>query len=109
MLSIAEIQKAVSSFYQIKFSDLKSKRRHKTIALPRQVAMFLAREYGSFSFPEIGSAFGGKDHSTAIHAVKKITREIQNDSNLKRSVGSIKKNLGVNYFFIEVKTCSVVV
>ncbi|MEE9542476.1 MAG: chromosomal replication initiator protein DnaA [Thermodesulfobacteriota bacterium] len=96
VLSITEIQKAVSSFYQIKFSDLKSKRRHKTIALPRQVAMFLAREYGSFSFPEIGSAFGGKDHSTAIHAVKKITRELQNDNNLKRSVGSIKKNLGVN-------------
>jgi chromosomal replication initiator protein len=95
VLSITEIQKAVSSFYQIKFSDLKSKRRHKTIALPRQVAMFLAREYGSFSFPEIGSAFGGKDHSTAIHAVKKITRELKEDNNLKRSVGSIKKNLGV--------------
>ena len=96
ILSITEIQKAVSSFYQIKFSDLKSKRRHKTVALPRQVAMFLAREYGSFSFPEIGSAFGGKDHSTAIHAVKKITRELEKDNNLKRSVGSIKKNLGVN-------------
>ena len=96
ILSITEIQKAVSSFYQIKFSDLKSKRRHKTVALPRQVAMFLAREYGSFSFPEIGSAFGGKDHSTAIHAVKKITRELEKDNNLKHSVGSIKKNLGVN-------------
>jgi chromosomal replication initiator protein len=95
VLSIPEIQKAVSTFYQIKFSDLKSKRRHRAVALPRQVAMFLAREYGSFSFPEIGSAFGGKDHSTAIHAVKKITRELKEDTDLKSSVRSIKKTLGV--------------
>lgn len=94
-LTIEEIQKAVSAFYNIKFSDLKSSRRHKTIALPRQVAMFLAREYGKFSYPEIGAAFGGKDHSTAIHAVKKINKAVTENPELKYSVTSIKQNLGV--------------
>jgi chromosomal replication initiator protein len=95
VLTIEEIQKAVSTFYHIKFSDLKSKRRHKTIALPRQIAMFIARECGRYSFPEIGSAFGGKDHSTAIHAVKKIEKELLSNNDIKRSVKSIKQNLGV--------------
>lgn len=95
LLTIEEIQKAVSTFYQIKFSDLKSKRRHKAIALPRQIAMFLARECGRYSFPEIGSAFGGKDHSTAIHAVRKIEKELKSNTEVKRSVRSIKQNLGM--------------
>ncbi|MBI1912252.1 MAG: chromosomal replication initiator protein DnaA [Deltaproteobacteria bacterium] len=96
IITIDEIQKAVSAFYNIKFSDLKSKRRHKTIALPRQAAMYLAREYGKFSFPEIGSAFGGKDHSTAIHACKKIEKDIKENPELKHAVKSIKQNLGIN-------------
>jgi chromosomal replication initiator protein len=94
-LTIDEIQKAVSAFYKIKTSDLKSSRRHRAIALPRHVAMFLARECGRFSFPEIGSAFGGKDHSTAIHAVKKIEREIKESTELKMAVGTIRQALGV--------------
>lgn len=96
ILTIEEIQKAVAIFHNIKFSDLRSKRRHKTIAFPRQVAMYLAREYGKFSFPEIGSAFGGKDHSTAIHAFKKIEKELNENPELKHTVRSIKQNLGVN-------------
>lgn len=94
-VTIDEIFKAVCAFYDIKMSDLKSKRRHKNIAFPRQVAMFMAREYGKLSFPEIGSAFGGKDHSTAIHAVKKITNELKDNPELKHSVRSLKQQLGV--------------
>jgi len=94
-LTIEEIQRAVSSYYNIKFSDLRSKRRHKTIAHPRQVAMYLSRECGRFSFPEIGSSFGGKDHSTAIHAVKKIERDLKVDPELKHAVRSLKHNLGM--------------
>lgn len=96
ILTVEEIQKAVSAFYNIKFSDLRSKRRHRTVAFPRQIAMYLAREYGKFSFPEIGNSFGGKDHSTAIHAVKKIENALKEDQELKHSVRSIKQILGIS-------------
>ncbi|MFQ5736180.1 MAG: chromosomal replication initiator protein DnaA [Thermodesulfobacteriota bacterium] len=95
ILTINEIQKEVASYYNIKYSELKSKRRHRVIALPRQVAMYLSRSYGKYSFPEIGHSFGGKDHSTAIHAVKKIEKELQTNSELKYAVKSIKQNLGI--------------
>jgi len=95
LLTMEEIQRVVSGFYNIKSSDLRSKRRHRTVALPRQVAMFLARKYGGFSFPEIGAAFGGKDHSTAIHAVKKIEKGIKENTELKNTVKSIEVLLGV--------------
>lgn len=94
-VSIQDIQKMVCSAYGIRLADIKSKKRHKTIALPRQVAMYLAREYGKSSYPEIGSAFGGKNHSTAIHAVKKITAEIEKDPELKGTIRTIKKDLGL--------------
>ena len=94
-LSIEEIQKVVAREFNVKLSDLKSKRRYKTISLPRQIAMFIAREYGKFSFPEIGSAFGGKDHSTAIHAVKKIEKLLSEDKELKNRVNKIINRLSV--------------
>lgn len=96
VLTIDEIQKAVSSYYDIKFSDLKSKKRHKNIALPRQIAMYMAREFGGFSFPEIGSSFGGKDHSTAIHACRKIERELREDPEMRQALRSLRQNLGLN-------------
>ncbi|MBI5588581.1 MAG: chromosomal replication initiator protein DnaA [Deltaproteobacteria bacterium] len=96
ILTIDEIQKSVAVFFNIKFSDLRSKRRHRTIALPRQIAMYLAREYGNFSFPEIGSSFGGKDHSTAIHAVKKIEKELKENPEIKNAVKALKQNLGIS-------------
>ncbi|MBI4949799.1 MAG: chromosomal replication initiator protein DnaA [Deltaproteobacteria bacterium] len=95
VLTMDEIQKAVAAYYDIKPSDLKSKRRHRTVAFPRQIAMFIARTYGSFSFPEIGSAFGGKDHSTAIHAVKKIEKEVPESSELKQAIKALKGTLGI--------------
>ncbi len=95
ILSIDEIQKAVVLHFNIKISDLKSKRRHKTIATPRQIAMYLARKYGTFSYPEIGDSFGGKDHSTAIHAVKKIEKAVQEDTEIRRAVNRLINNLGV--------------
>ncbi len=95
ILSIEEIQKTVAKHFNIKISDLKSKRRHRAIALPRQVAMYISRHYGKFSFPEIGSSFGGKDHSTAIHAVKKIETELKKDTELKYNINKIKDNLSI--------------
>lgn len=95
ILTIDVIQKEVASYYNIKFAELKSKRRHKVIALPRQVAMYISRINGKYSYPEIGHCFGGKDHSTAIHAVKKIEKELAENPELKYAVKSIKQNLGI--------------
>ncbi|MBI5642342.1 MAG: chromosomal replication initiator protein DnaA [Deltaproteobacteria bacterium] len=96
VLTMEEIQKTVAAHYDIKPSDLRSKRRHRTIALPRQVAMYIARTFGTFSFPEIGAAFGGKDHSTAIHAVKKIEKDLKENPEIKHAVKTLKQNLGIN-------------
>lgn len=96
VLTIDEIQKAVSSYYDIKFSDIKSKKRQRNIALPRQIAMYMAREFGGFSYPEIGSSFGGKDHSTAIHACRKIERELKEDPEMRQALRSLRQNLGLN-------------
>ncbi|MEE9591558.1 MAG: chromosomal replication initiator protein DnaA [Thermodesulfobacteriota bacterium] len=93
--TIEDIQKAAASFFNIKVSDLKSKRRLKKIALPRHIAMYLAREYSKVSYPEIGASFGGKDHSTAIHAFKKIERDLKENPETKRFVHKIKGTLGI--------------
>ena len=71
-VGIDNIQKTVADYYKIKVADLFSKKRTRAIARPRQVAMWLCREVTSHSFPEIGDAFGGRDHTTVIHAVKTI-------------------------------------
>lgn len=72
-LTIENIQKTVADFYKIKVADMFSKRRPANIALPRQIAMYLAKELTQKSLPEIGDHFGGRDHTTVLHAVRKIT------------------------------------
>jgi chromosomal replication initiator protein len=71
-VSIDNIQRTVAEYYNIKISDILSKRRNRTIARPRQVAMALAKELTNHSLPEIGEAFGGRDHTTVLHACRKI-------------------------------------
>ncbi|MBI5286299.1 MAG: chromosomal replication initiator protein DnaA [Deltaproteobacteria bacterium] len=95
VISVEDVQKAVANYFNIKVSDLKSKRRLKTVTFPRQVAMYLARECTNASFPEIGTTFGGKDHSTVIHAHKKIDKSIVENLDLKKAIRSIKGGLGV--------------
>ena len=92
-ITIEEVIKAVCRHYNIRASDLKSPKRSKQIALARQVAMFLCRELTSDSFPEIGSRFGGKDHSTVIHSVNKIEGLLKQDSSVKEAMEEIKKLL----------------
>ena len=70
-------------FYKIKPSDILSKRRSRSIARPRQVAMALAKELTSHSLPEIGEAFGGRDHTTVLHAVRKIQELLEEQVSLK--------------------------
>lgn len=92
-LSIETIQKVVASFFNIKVSDLKSQRKLKLIAQPRQICMYLARKLTNCSYPEIGSKFGGKDHSTVIHAVRKIEKRLEDDPKLRNTIETIEKNL----------------
>ena len=92
-LTVEEILKKVSAHYNVKISDIKSSRRHKAIVLPRQVAMYLSRQLTSASYPEIGDKFGGKDHSTIIHAINKIEKMAEEDYNLRNNLETLKKIL----------------
>ena len=79
MVTISNIQRVVADYYNIKMSDLLSKRRNRSIARPRQIAMALSKELTNHSLPEIGEAFGGRDHTTVIHACEK-TKELKKDN-----------------------------
>jgi len=95
LVSIDNIQRTVAEYYKIKVSDLLSKRRNRSVARPRQVAMALSKELTNHSLPEIGDAFGGRDHTTVLHACRKIktlreeSHDIKEDySNLTRTLSS---------------------
>ena len=92
-ISIDIIQKKVSSYYNLSLSDMCSSRRSINIARPRQIAMFLCKALTSYSYPEIGKAFGGKDHTTVIHAVKKIDSMLQIDQKLKKQIFELKETV----------------
>jgi len=82
LVSLDNIQKTVADFYKIRVADLHSARRSRSITRPRQIAMALAKELTSHSLPEIGEAFGGRDHTTVIHAVRKVQALREEDSRL---------------------------
>jgi chromosomal replication initiator protein len=87
------IQQAVASKFNVSIGDLLGKRRTQNIALARHVAMYLCRKLTGRSYPEIGAVFGGRDHSTAIHACKKLEDCLDQDSKLKSQVSSIESHL----------------
>ena len=90
-ISIDSIQKKVSSYYNLSLSDMTSSRRSINIARPRQIAMFLCKGLTSYSYPEIGKAFGGKDHTTVLHAVKKIQSMLESDQKLRTHISDLKE------------------
>jgi chromosomal replication initiator protein len=92
-INIELIQKTVADYYKIKLSDMKSERRLKTFVIPRQMAIYLCRELTKASYPEIGEKFGGKDHSTVIYAVKKISSIINDKPEISASYDAIKRKL----------------
>jgi chromosomal replication initiator protein len=92
-LSIEELIKVVAQFFEIKASDLKSESRSKEIAHARQVAMYLSKELIPDSLSKLGSAFGGKTHSTLLHACKKIQKQIDEDATLAKQLEMIKSKL----------------
>lgn len=90
---IASIQKAVADYYKLTVEVLKGKKRSANIAYPRMVAMYMCRTLTDQSFPRIGLEFGGKDHSTVIHAVDKITEDLKTNGQLKEIINEIKSKL----------------
>lgn len=91
--TIQNIIDVVTGYYDIKLSDLLSKRRHKSIAMPRQVGMWLARKYTRYSLEEIGGYFGGRDHTTVMHAIKAISLRQESDPGLKNDVSRLEQQL----------------
>ena len=92
-LSVEEILKRVSIHFNMKISDMKSSKRLKAVVLPRQIAMYLSRQLTSSSYPDIGERFGGKDHSTIIHAIRKIERLMEEDFQLRSTIENLKKEM----------------
>ncbi len=93
LISIDLVQKVVSSHYNIKISDLKVKRKNKGYVLPRQVGIYLSRKLTDSSLLEIGEKFGGKDHSTVLHSIKKVEEKISNDPAFKQTVENLKSRI----------------
>lgn len=93
LISVENIQKSVADFYNIKVADMYSKRRPANIAMPRQIAMYLAKELTQKSFPEIGDLFGGRDHTTVLHAVKKVTVQRTKNTELNHQLHILEQQL----------------
>ena len=93
VIPIEKIQEAVGAFYGVSVKEIKGSRRVQNIVLARQVAMYLSREMTDNSLPRIGKEFGGKDHTTVIHAYEKIKSMVDTDDNLRLEIQSIKKKL----------------
>jgi chromosomal replication initiator protein len=89
IITIEQVQRKVCELFGLKTSDLKAKTRTKTIAFPRQVAMYLARQLTHASLAEVGRAFGGKDHTTVLHAVDKIRTLLNDDPKLRRTIDTL--------------------
>jgi chromosomal replication initiator protein len=92
-LTIERIQVTVANYYNVSLEDMKSKRRDKHIVFPRQVAMYIVREETPSSLPVIGHAFGGRDHTTALHSIEKIANELKEDERLRYEVEAIRERL----------------
>lgn len=88
-----EIQKFVSQRYSISVKDLKATTRVKTIVVPRQVAMYLCRNLLDLGVAEIGRAFGGRDHTTVLHALTKVKNALQQNEEFARDVNQLEKNI----------------
>jgi len=94
-ISIENIQQTVAEYYKLRVTDLLSKKRSRNIARPRQLAMFLAKEYTNLSLPQIGARFGGRDHTTVLYACRRIEELIQTDPGIKEDYRNLERSFGV--------------
>ena len=93
IIKVDNIQRVVADYYNIKITDLLSKKKSRDIAQPRQLAMALARELTSHSLPEIGGFFGGRDHTTILHAVKTVKKQLETNNSLKEAYQTLSRKL----------------
>ena len=94
-IKIEDIQKVVSRHFGVSKSDLLSERRHRSVVWPRQIGMYLSKQMTSRSLPEIGRRFGGRDHTTVLHAIRKIEDQIASNPRLKEELDDLKKMIGI--------------
>ena len=92
-ITIDSIQDIVASYFNLRIEDLKSQRRTRNVAYPRQIAMYLSRKLTDMSLPKIGEEFGGRDHTTVIHAYEKISGNLKTDDSLQHTVNDLTKKL----------------
>lgn len=92
-ITVNLIQDIVANYYNLRIDDFKSKRRTRNVVYPRQIAMFLARKLTDLSLPKIGEEFGGRDHTTVIHAYEKINTEYERDDSLKETIAELTKKI----------------
>ncbi|HII4509651.1 chromosomal replication initiator protein DnaA [Clostridium perfringens] len=92
-VTVKTIQESVANYYNLRIEDLKSQRRTRNIAYPRQIAMYLSRKLTDMSLPKIGEEFGGRDHTTVIHAYEKISENLKTDESLQSMINDITKKL----------------
>ncbi|MGX1902470.1 chromosomal replication initiator protein DnaA [Thermolongibacillus altinsuensis] len=93
VITIQDIQRVVGQHFNVKLEDFKAKKRTKSVAFPRQIAMYLSRELTDCSLPKIGEEFGGRDHTTVIHAHEKISKLLQTDVQLQKQIKEIQEKL----------------
>ncbi|MEL7597932.1 MAG: helix-turn-helix domain-containing protein, partial [Clostridiaceae bacterium] len=92
-VTIDLIQDIVANYFNLKVDELKSSRRTRNIAFPRQIAMYLSRKLTDMSLPKIGEEFGGRDHTTVIHAYEKISTNLKKDESLKNVINDLTKKI----------------
>ncbi|RUS48781.1 chromosomal replication initiator protein DnaA [Cohnella sp. AR92] len=93
LITIQDIQQRVGEFYGLKLEDFKARKRTKAVAFPRQIAMYLSRELTDYSLPKIGDAFGGRDHTTVIHAHEKISSQMKVDQELFKIIQNLTEKI----------------
>ncbi|MEK6584989.1 MAG: helix-turn-helix domain-containing protein, partial [Nitrospirota bacterium] len=93
IVAMDDIQEAVCTQFHVKMTELKSRRRSKTLVHPRQIAMYLCRELTDSSYPEIGRQFGGKDHTTIIHACRQVTKAKETNTVLQATLETLKEQI----------------
>ena len=92
-VTVERIQKLVCDHFQVRLSELKSKKRSRSVVVPRQIAMYLARKYTHHSLPDLGEAFGGKDHTSVLHSIRKVEKMLKEDEEMRRTVEKLEKLL----------------
>ena len=93
LVTLQNIQKTTAEYYNMRLADLNSKRRSRSIVRPRQIAMALAKELTEHSLPEIGDAFGGRDHTTVLHACRKVAELRETDPRIKEDWNNLLRTL----------------